>query len=113
MVDAAQGTKGRIADSLIGADGWEFKSPEGNGFLTIKNQLKSNLYGNDHSTLNPQSDKVVISNVRSSMTLDDMVRGLDVALDPEQGLSPEELDALSEVILLDKNGGMLRIKISR
>ena len=44
------------------------------------------------------------------MTLDDMVRGLDVALDPEQGLSPDELDALSEVILLDKNGGMLRIK---
>ncbi len=113
MVDAAQGSKGRIADSTIGRERWEFKAPTGNGFLTIKNQLKSNLYGNDHSTLRPQSDKVVISNVRSSMTMDDMIRGLNVALDPEQGLRPEELEKITEVILLDKNGRMLRKKTSR
>lgn len=113
MVDAAQGANGRVADSMIGNSTWEFKAPRGNGFLTIKNQLKSNLYGNDHSTLNPQSDKVVISNVRSNMTMSDMIKGLQVALDPEQGLSFEELAALNEVILLDKDGAMLRVQISR
>lgn len=69
------------------------------------------LYGNDHSMPNPQSDRVVISNVRSSMTMDDMLRGLLVAIDQDEGLKPEELELLSEVILLDKSGEMKRIVI--
>ena len=95
------------------AEDWEFKAPEGNGYLTIKNQLKSVLYGNDHSVLNPKSDKIVISNVRSDMTMDDMINGLSVAIDPDEGLSPEELESLSEVILLDRNGEMVRITIKK
>ena len=40
-VDARESSKlhrTRIADTLIGSQKWELKSPEGNSFLTIKNQ---------------------------------------------------------------------------
>ena len=100
----------RIADSEVHGTTWEFKAPCGNGYLTIKNQIKSNLYGNDHSTLKPQSPRMVISNVRSPMTFDEMVSGLDVALDPDEGLKQDEILCIDEVVLLDKSGRMLRVK---
>lgn len=102
----------RIPDSVVGRRKVEFKAPSGNGRLTIYNQIKSNLYGKDKHVLNPQSNVMAISNVRSEMSLSDMRAGLDLALHGPRGLTPEERAALDEVILVDKNGGLLRVKVN-
>ena len=45
--------------------------------------------------------------------MDDMIAGLSVALDPIQGLRPDEIAEITEVILLDKTGKMRRFRIKQ
>ena len=84
------------------------KNPTGNGYLTVHNQLVHVLYGQDKHHLNPQSSRVIISNVRSSLTMDDMKSGLERALSGESGLSEPEIACLHSVVLIDPKAGKMR-----
>lgn len=108
MREATGEYRDRTADSMIQGTSWEFKAPKGSGYLSVYNQLKSALYGNDKHLINPQSDRIVISGVRTSMSLEDMERGLRVALDPERGLTPEERARITQVLLVDEEGNTRR-----
>ena len=91
----------RRCDSLINNVRWELKNPRGSGYLTIHNQLLNNLYGQDKHFLNPQSSRVVISNVRSDMSIEFMQESLERALSGESGLSDAELACIHAVVLVD------------
>ena len=91
----------RRCDSLLNNVRWELKNPRGNGFLTVHNQLLNNLYGQDKHFLNPQSSRVVISNVRSDMSIEFMQESLERALSGRSGLSNTELACIHEVVLVD------------
>lgn len=79
--------------------------------LDTNRSVRSALYGNDKKALNPQSDKVVIANVRSSMNMEDMINGLNVALDDAWGLTDIEKSYHSEVLLIDRDGHTSRFFI--
>ena len=98
----------RRCDSLVNGLRWEMKNPTGNGYLTIHNQLIHVLYGQDKHHLNPQSSRVLISNVRSTLTMEDMKSGLERALSGESGLTEAEIACLHTVALADPNAGKLR-----
>lgn len=94
----------RRADATIDGKRWEFKNPSGSGYLCVHNQIKSNLYGENKHKLKPQSSRVVISNVRSTLTLDQMEEQLRRVMDGESGFTDKELSKIEAVLLLDKNG---------
>ena len=94
----------RRADAAIDGKRWEFKNPSGSGYLCVHNQIKSNLYGENKHKLKPQSSRVVISNVRSTLTLDQMEEQLRRVMDGESGFTEKELSKIEAVLLLDKNG---------
>lgn len=103
----------RRADSLIGNKKHEFKNPEGNSPLCVHNQIKKNLYGSGKKKiLNPQSDRVIISNVRNDLSFDELVSQANDVLSGKTDLPTEGLDYMKEIIIVDRSGKMRRIKKS-
>ena len=98
----------RTSDVFVDGVRCEFKNPKGNGYLTIHNQVKSTLYGEKSHVLNPQSSRILISNVRSEMTMQDMEKGLARVLSGETGLTTHELSEIKEITLLDEKTMTLR-----
>lgn len=90
----------RQADMFIGGEKWEMKNPEGGNDLTVYNQVKKNLYDR-RGRPRMQSDKLVISNVRSPLSMDDMQNGLLGVLRGDDGLEIPGLERMDEIILLD------------
>lgn len=111
VVFKTRSLKDRRADTLIGGVKYEFKNPKGSMPLTIHNQVKKNLYGSrKKKVLNPQSDRLVISNVRSNLQFDEMVRQAEEVMTGITGFNDEELSRISEIVILDKTGKMRRLK---
>ena len=96
--------KDRRADATIGGRPFEFKNPGGNGYLTIYNQVKSNLYGEGKHSINPQSTHLVISNVRSEMTMEKMVGDIRKMIDKEEGFVLDGFDLMEGFVVVDKSG---------
>lgn len=103
--------KDRRPDAEIGGSSYEIKNPKGAGYLTVYNQVKSNIYGENKHYVNPQSDKIVISNVRSSMTMDKMLRDVVKMINREEGFVIEGFDLMTEILVVDKAGSIRRIKL--
>ena len=93
------GYKSRTPDTFIGGVSWELKNPESDNDKTVKNQMKKAV-GKDRDSL--QSDRLVISNVRSSRTVEQMV--LDVSKLFDDGRFTE----IREVIIVGKDGKIKR-----
>lgn len=104
MGDQPGGFRRRTSDTFIKGVAWEMKNPAGNGHLTVWNQFKSAVYGNDKRIPNPQSDKLIISNVRSEKTVEQMVEDAQRVLD--DGDFPE----ITEVVIVGRDGSMRRLK---
>lgn len=103
----------RRADSLIGNNKYEFKDPNGNSPLCVHNQIKKNLYGSGKKKiLNPQSDCVIISNVRNDLSFDELVSQANDVLSGKTDLPPDGLDYMKEIIIVDRSGKVRRIKKS-
>lgn len=68
------GLNDRRADTLVNGSKWEIKNPTGNNPLTAFNQFKSVVFGQNKHVRNPQADSVVISNVRSTISAQELVR---------------------------------------
>lgn len=106
----------RRQDALLRGPGgatvpWEFKNPSGSGKLTVWNQFKSVLYGNDKRTLNVQCDRVVIDNVRSDMTFERMCADVERILSgSDEGWRLEHVDLIREVMVLDRSGAVRRYR---
>lgn len=99
----------RRADTLIDGELVEFKNPTSNGLFTVQNQILGNLYGGNKSVMKPQSDVLLISNVRNSMTMADMERSLAAAFDERSVLTAEEKAYMRKIILLDEHTRRVRI----
>ncbi|MDM8270549.1 hypothetical protein [Thermophilibacter provencensis] len=102
--DQPGGFRRRTSDTFIKGVAWEMKNPAGNGHLTVWNQFKSAVYGNDKKTPNPQSDKLIISNVRSEKTFGQMVD------DARKVLDDGEFPEITEVIIVGRDGSMRRLE---
>ena len=98
----------RRSDIKLNGLNFELKNPTGDSGNTIQNQLLNNFYGNDGETFNPQSSRLVISNVRSSMSMLDMERGLAKVLSGNSRISSKELDYMDEIVLVDSKTGRVR-----
>lgn len=98
----------RRADTLLDGEPVEFKNPTGGGRRTVQNQILKNLYGENKTIIKPQSDVLLISNVRSPMTMSEMEEGLAFAFGPESILTAEEKACVRKVILLDERTGRMR-----
>lgn len=77
------------------------KNPEGNNDKTVKNQMKKTV---DKDSGNAQNDRLVISNVRSERTAEQMV------IDVENLFNAEKFTEIREVIIVGKNGQIMRVK---
>lgn len=97
----------RQADMLIGEQIWEMKNPGGSNDLTVYNQVRKNLYSK-RGEVDMQSSRLVISNVRNGMSMEDMVEGLRRVLEGEEGYALRDLDLMDEVALADVRGGAFR-----
>lgn len=107
----ARSLKDRRADALIGRNKYELKNPEGAIPLTIHNQVKKNFYGSrKQKVYNPQSDRVIISNVRSNLSFNEMIRQAKEVLAGETGFSADELSGLTEIMIVDRSGRTRRLK---
>lgn len=107
----ARSLKDRRADIVIDGKKYEMKNPEGSMPLTVHNQVKKDLYGSrKQKVLNPQSDRIVISNVRSGIEFGEMVRQAKEVLGGYTGFNDEELGCINEIVILDRSGRMRRIK---
>lgn len=93
--------KNRKPDFSLNGIDWEMKNPTGNGFLTVYNQFKKAVYGSSN-TVNPQSDKLIITNVDNNMTFKELVDGVNRVL--EENAFPE----IKEIIALGRDGEFLR-----
>lgn len=91
----------RRADTLVDGDVVEFKNPTKGEITTVRNQVLNCLYGSNRRLIKPQSDWLIISNVRSSMTMLDMEQGLEFAISGADPLRPDELAAIKRITLLD------------
>ena len=101
----------RRADTIASGVKCEIKNPTGSSILCVHNQVKKNLYGSSKKpVLNPQSSHVVISNVRSDLTFEELVSQVEPVLKGDTGFSETELACISEVVILDKDGRIRRIK---
>ena len=98
----------RRADSLIDGEVVEFKNPKGSGLFTVTYQIQSNLYGRNKTVINPQSDVLLISNVRNRMTMFEMERSLEFAFGRESILTDDEKAEIKKVILLDERTRRIR-----
>lgn len=102
--DQPGGFRKRTSDTYIKNVAWEMKNPSGDGYLTVWNQFKSAVYGNDKRTPNPQSDRLIISNVRCKKTVEQMAEDAQKVFD--DGDFPE----ITEVIVVGTDGTMRRLK---
>ena len=101
----------RRADTIASGAKCEIKNPTGSSILCVHNQVKKNLYGSSKKpVLNPQSSHVVISNVRCDLTFEELVSQVEPVLKGDTGFSETELACISEVVILDKDGRIRRIK---
>lgn len=98
----------RRADTLVDGELVEFKNPEGNGLFTVMYQIQSNLHGKNKSVIKAQSDVLLISNVRNSMTMLDMERSLAFAFGPDSKLTQAEKAYMRRIILLDERTRRVR-----
>lgn len=98
----------RRADTLIDGELVEFKNPTGNGIMTVQYQIQSNLHGRNKKVFKPQSDVLLISNARNSMTMAEMEESLAAAFDEESILTVEERAYMRRIILLDERTGRVR-----
>lgn len=96
----------RKPDFFLNGEKWEMKNPENPGYMPIWNQFKSAVCGKKTRNIrNPQSDKLVISNVRSNEDLDSMAAHVLAVADDEIDTFPE----IKEVLLVSAQGAR-RIK---
>ena len=95
------GYKRRTSDTFIKGDPWEMKNPAGNTDKTVKNQMKKAV-GKEAGTA--QSDRLIISNVRSDRSVEQMV--IDVKSLFEDGRFVE----ISEVLIVGRDGYIVRVK---
>lgn len=101
----------RRSDTLIDGIKYELKNPSGSGELSVHNQIKKNLYGTGKSKiLNPQSSRVVISNVRSVLSFEELIEQAEDVLSGATRFTEEELACIDEIVILDKSGKMRRVK---
>ncbi len=101
--NTVNGYKARTPDTTLNGIAWEIKNPSGSGKLTVRNQFKSAVYGNDTHDRNPQSSNLVISNVRSEMTIEKMEADVNAVF--ASGEYPE----ITEVLLVDRSGSIRRL----
>lgn len=94
------GYKKRTSDTYIGGASWEMKNPESDNDKTVKNQMKKAV-GKDSGRA--QSDRLVISNVRSDRTVEQMV------LDVEKLFSSGRFTEIREVLIVGKDGQIRRV----
>lgn len=99
----------RRADTLIDGELVEFKNPEGNGLFTVTYQIQGNLYGTNKAVMKPQSDVLLISNVRNSMTMAEMQESLAFAFGPDSLLTAEEKAYMRKIVLLDERTRRVRV----
>lgn len=102
-VEPSKEFRERRCDCLLNGEKWEIKAPRGNGYLTIYNQFKKVVYGSSNVP-NPQSDKLIISNVVSDMPMLKMAKGVQRTFEENAFLE------ISEVLLCDKGGELWRLK---
>lgn len=90
----------RRPDFALNGVEWEMKHPAHPGYMPVWNQFKKAVCGKSLHVRNPQSDKLVISNVRSGEDVDAIVgHVLDVAND-EKDAFPE----IKEVLVVSEKG---------
>ena len=94
------GYKKRTSDTYIGGASWEMKNPKSDNDKTVKNQMKKAV-GKDSGRA--QSDRLVISNVRSDRTVEQMV------LDVEKLFSSGRFTEIREVLIVGKDGQIRRV----
>lgn len=100
----------RRADLSANGIKYEIKNPTGNGALCVHNQIKKNLYGSGRQAiLNPQSSHVIISNIRSGLSFNELLVQAKTVLEGKTRFSEHELACISEIIILDRDGQMYRI----
>ncbi len=90
----------RRPDFRLNGIEWEMKNPKNAGYLPIWNQFKKSVFGKAHRVRNPQSDRLVISNVRSGEDLDVMASHVREVANDEKDTFPE----IKEVLLVSKDG---------
>ena len=95
--------KKRIADTVINGVKVEFKNPCGNGYLTVYNQFKSTVFGENKHERNPQASVIAISNLRSEMSVEKIIN------DSISVFESNEFPEIKEIIAVDKNGNIARI----
>ena len=93
----------RRADFNLNGIAYEMKNPTGNGYLCVYNQFKKAVLGNAYLT-NPQSDKLVISNVGNDISYEILIEKIKKVYD--EGAFPE----IIEVIAVDRTGKISRLK---
>ena len=102
-VNSSKKFRDRKADFFLNGQSWEMKNPRGSGYLTVNNQFKKAVKGGGKVT-NPQSDKLLISNFASELTKDDLIDGVNRVFEANEWLE------IKEVLILDKEDGLLRMK---
>ena len=65
---------------------------------------KSNLYGEDKHLINLQSERMIISNVRSDMTLEKILKDIKKIEEKEDGFEIEGFELIKQIIIVDKSG---------
>ena len=91
----------RIADTLIDGEIVEFKNPSLSNTRTVRNQILNCLYGKNREVIKPQSDWVLISNVKNGMSMVEMQESLAFAIAGDEPLTAEQLSHIRKVTLLD------------
>ena len=91
----------RKPDFMLNGVPWEMKNPKGNGFMTIRNQFKKAVYGSS-DIVNPQSQKLVISNVGNAMDFGRLCDEIDKVF--SEGAFLE----IAEVIAVGRDGELVR-----
>ena len=99
----------RMADTLVDGERIEFKNPSSGGKWTVQYQIQSNLYGRNKSIFKPQSDVLLISNARNSMTMTEMEESLAAAFGPDSLLSASDKAYMRKIILLDERTRRVRV----
>lgn len=98
------GLNDRRADTLVNGSKWEFKNPTGNNPLTVFNQFKSVVFGQNKHVRNPQADSVIISNVRSTISAPELVR------QAHEVLAAGEFPEVRHVLIVDaERDGIYRL----
>lgn len=95
------GYKKRTSDVFVGKTPWEMKNPESNNDKTVKNQLKKAV---GMAQKEMQSSRVIISNVRSGRSADQM------AEDAKKLFADGRFIEIDEVLVVGSDGTVLRIK---